>query len=250
MAHENIYNAHLAELLRRQGLDAEAEVSAEGERIDVLVTTGGVRVAVEAKIANRRTALIDAEERLEQELADAAVAVSYPELERPREMTRVDAAPAFRKWRSVDAPELAPVKPSPLIRRSQSKWRSVDAPELARLIKTVADEAGDVNAIVKRFRRGLESAADRLTDEQASTAMSDANIPLPSKEDIRRNPAAHKHPRLRLALLVASAALFHANLDGVTLRRPKKDARDGSAYRGGGVAAPDAEELSRRTGHP
>ena len=226
MAHENIYNAHLAELLRRQGLDAEAEVSAEGERIDVLVTTGGVRVAVEAKIANRRTALIDAEERLEQELADAAVAVSYPELERPREMTRVDAAPAFRKWRSVDAPELA------------------------RLIKTVADEAGDVNAIVKRFRRGLESAADRLTDEQASTAMSDANIPLPSKEDIRRNPAAHKHPRLRLALLVASAALFHANLDGVTLRRPKKDARDGSAYRGGGVAAPDAEELSRRTGHP
>lgn len=214
MAHENIYNAHLAELLRRQGLDAEAEVSAEGERIDVLVTTGGVRVAVEAKIANRRTALIDAEERLEQELADAAVAVSYPELERPREMTRVDAAPAFRKWRSVDAPELA------------------------RLIKTVADEAGDVNAIVKRFRRGLESAADRLTDEQASTAMSDANIPLPSKEDIRRNPAAHKHPRLRLALLVASAALFHANLDGVTLRRPKKDARDGSAYRGGGGGRP------------
>ena len=209
MAHETVYNVHLAGLLRQQGLDAEAEVLAEGERIDVLVKVGGVRVAVEAKIGNRRAALADAEERLDQDLADAAVAVSYPVLERPREMTRLDAAPAF------------------------GKWRETDAEGLARLVRVVAGEAGDVDAIVKVFRRSLEQAASRLTDEQADRAVTAVNIPLPSKEDIRKNPKARDHPRLRLALLVASAALFHANLDGLNLRRPGKDARDGTRYQGG-----------------
>lgn len=215
MAHEHSYNVHLADLLRAQGLDVEPEVrDPSGERIDVLIHVGEVRVALECKIDDQRAAEVDAEERLEQDLADAAIAVSYTAMARPRDMTEVAACPAG------------------------GEWRTVDAPGLARLVRVVARSSGEISSVVKKFRVGLESAAGHLTDNQARDAINAVNIPWPSREDVRKKPQAKEHPRLRLALLVASAALFHANLDGVLTGRdrPRNDARKkGSvSYEGGG----------------
>ena len=209
-AQEEVYNTHLAALLAGEGMAVSPEArQPDRNRIDVLAIVGDVRVAVEAKIGNRKAALNAANTRITQGHADAAIAVSYPTMADPSKLRTLDAA------------------------ASGDQWRTVNITELARLITETAGGAGDIDSTLNQFRAGLEAAADRLNDEQAMGAVRIANIPLPSKEDIRKKPAAVKHPRLRLALLVASAALFHANLDGLTLRRPRKDARTDQPYLGG-----------------
>ena len=210
VAQEEVYNTHLSLLLAAEGMNVVPEARQPGrQRFDVLATVKGVTVAVEAKIGNRKAALAAAQARLDDGLADAVVAVSYPEMSDPSKLRTLDAAV------------------------TGDRWRTVDIPQLARLITEEAGSAGDIDATLAKFRAGLEQAADRITDEQAMGAVRIANIPLPSREDIRKKPAVRNHPRLRLALLVASAALFHANLDGLKLRRPHRDARDGSIYTGG-----------------
>ena len=81
---ETVLNVWLAEELRKRGLDAKEESAQTGNRaIDVEVRIGPVVVAVEAKhgqtSTNRREAIDSAAGRLEQNLAQCAVAVCYPD---------------------------------------------------------------------------------------------------------------------------------------------------------------------------
>ncbi len=70
--YEQKINIAFTQLLREQGLQAEAEVKQPGgRRLDVLVDVDGSRVVLEGEIGNRRGALGDADARLEQGLADA-----------------------------------------------------------------------------------------------------------------------------------------------------------------------------------
>lgn len=204
--YEQKFNIVLAGLLREQGLRAEAEVKqAGGRRLDVIVHVDGSRVVLEGEIGNRRGALKDAYARLEQGLADVAIAVSYPEIPDPeRDLCEVDAAP-------VDG-----------------EWRQTDMAGLASLVRAAAEEVGNIDRTARKFRDALEVAADRLTDKMTEDAVRVSNIPVPPKG----GSIAKKHRRLRVALLVASAALFHANLDRLKLRRPKIDARRGGQYQG------------------
>ena len=206
MEYEQKFNFALAELLRQRGLEAEPEVKQpRGRRIDVLVTVRGSRVAIEGEIGDRKKALAEAESRLKQGLADAAIAVSYPDIIYPdRDLREVEAAPVG------------------------GEWRHTDIRGLASLVRTVATEVGDIGETAQKLRDALEVAADRLTDEMCADAVRVSNIPVsePSKDTARKR----KHRRLRVALLVASAALFHANLDRLKLSRPKNDARTGAPY--------------------
>lgn len=204
--YEQKFNIALARLLREQGLQAEAEVKQPGgRRLDVMVDVDGSRVVLEGEIGNRRGALGDAYARLEQGLADAAIAICYPEIQEPeRDLREVEAAP-------VDG-----------------EWRRTDLAELATLVRTAATEVGDIDETARKFRAGLEAAADQLTDSMTDDAVRVSNIPAPSIEGRR----AKGQPRLRVALLVASAAMFHANLDRIRLRRPKTDARSEEPYKG------------------
>ena len=197
--YEQKFNIALARLLREQGLQAEAEVKQPGgRRLDVLVDVDGFRVVLEGEIGNRRGALQDAGARLEQGLADAAIAVCYPEIQEPeRDLREVEAAP-------VDG-----------------EWRRTDMAVLASLVRTAATEAGDIDETARKFRASLEAAADQLTAAMTVAAVRVSNIPVPSAGGRK----ADDYPRLRLALLVASAALFHANLDRIQPRRPKTDSR-------------------------
>lgn len=205
--YEQKFNIVLAGLLREQGLSAEAEVKqAGGRRLDVIVHVDGSRVVLEGEIGNRRGALKDAYARLEQGLADVAIAVSYPEIPDPeRDLCEVDAAP-------VDG-----------------EWRRTDMAGLASLVRAAAEEVGNIDETARKFRNDLEVAAERLTADMTFDAVRASNIPIPPKG----NRKTWGHPRLRVALLVASAALFHANLDRIQLRIPKIDARCGEPYQGG-----------------
>ena len=107
--YEQTFNIALARLLREQGLQAEGEVKQPGgRRLDVLVDVDGCRVVLEGEIGNRRGALQDAEARLEQGLADAAIAVCYPDVPDPeRDLRAVEAAPVGGEWRETDMAGLA-----------------------------------------------------------------------------------------------------------------------------------------------
>ena len=85
-----ILNGALADLLRREGLEAEAEQSIRaGDRqhqVDVLVELGEYAIAIEAEFAPARTVLADAEKRLPGRplvwrglTVDAVLALLYPE---------------------------------------------------------------------------------------------------------------------------------------------------------------------------
>ena len=81
--HEHTLNVWLAELLRERGVDARQERARGGRRIDVDVRVGPVRIALEAEqgqsAAKMREAVGDAGRRIEQGLADCAIAVCYPD---------------------------------------------------------------------------------------------------------------------------------------------------------------------------
>lgn len=204
--YEQKFNIALAGLLREQGLGAEAEVKQSGgRRLDVIVHIDGSRVVLEGEIGNRKGALKDAEARLEQGLADAAIAVCYPDIKNPeRDLRGVEAMPVG------------------------GEWRHTGMAGLASLVRTAAAEVGNIDKTARKFRDALEAAADRLTHKMTVDAVRVSNIPVPPKG----GAVAQKHRRLRVALLVASAALFHANLDRLKLRRPKTDARCGGPYQG------------------
>lgn len=206
--HEMKFNIALARLLRQKGLDARSEVKQAGGRmLDVLVQVDGSRVVLEGEIGNRKGALKDARARLEQGLADVAIAVSYPEIPDPeRDLREVEAAP-------VDG-----------------EWRWTDMAELASLVRATAKEVGNIDRTARKFRDALENAADRLTDKMTEDAVRVSNIPVRRKD--YSDAQKQKRRRLRVALLVASAALFHANLDGSKIRPPKIDARRGGQYQG------------------
>ena len=203
---EHGFNYALARLLREQGLQARAEVKQPGgRRLDVLVDVDGCRVVLEGEISNRRGALQDAEARLEQGLADAAIAVCYPNVPDPE-----------GDLRAVEVPV-------------GGGWRETDMAGLASLVREVAGEVGDINETDRKFRANLEMAADRLTDDITADVVCVSNIIA------GRNPTTlkdRKNRRLRVALLVASAALFHANLDRVGPSTPKIDTRSKQPFKG------------------
>lgn len=81
--HEHTLNVWLSDLLRQRGLNARQERMQGGRRIDVEVRVGPVRIALEAEQgqtnAKKREAIADADRRLEQGLAECAIAVCHPE---------------------------------------------------------------------------------------------------------------------------------------------------------------------------
>ena len=84
--HEQTLNVRLSDELKQRGLNARPEVTHPGNRrVDVEVRIGSARIAVEAKHGQssdkRLEAKGDADRRLpgDQDLADCAVAVCYPD---------------------------------------------------------------------------------------------------------------------------------------------------------------------------
>lgn len=214
---EEKFNLRLAEALRAEGLDAMGESEqAGGKRIDVLVRIGERRIAVEAKkgtlAKNRDAALAAAAERIEDDFAEAAVAVCYPD-----NLVWGELNLDTRLW-------TAPVG---------GDWAETDVTGVAAVARRSSDDLTDIDAAAVRFKENLKIAAGRLSRRQVEDIASSVHIPLGAGQ-----------PALRAALLVASACLFHTRLDGAGLDKPKTDVRTGRAYRGGWPFATLAECLA------
>ena len=207
---EQTLNTRLGDRLAKLGLDAEPEVSTSSGRPDVLISVNGCRVAVEAKIGHYRQrgneAKTQAKERVEDGVADIGIAVCYPD-----ELAETGEITADSKlWTSV----------------SEGGWQETTVRQMASSVRQIIEDSGDVDALAAKFRKGLEAAAGRLTPGQLReiTEVSGGGL-----KDLRASG-------VRAALLVASAALFHARLDlhRNDLERPVYDARraDGTEYEG------------------
>lgn len=199
---EEVLNTRLADLLKGIGLDAEPEAKlGGGRRVDILVKVNGYRVALEAKIGHPSlrggAAKDDAAGRVEEGAAEVALAVCYPEsLSRDGDL---DAS--TRLW-------VAPLG---------GDWAECSIAHLVSVIRHAVEDAGDVDSIALRFREELEFAASRLTEDQLYEIAAASGGPM---SDL-------KAAGVRGALLVASAAMFHARLDQHRqgLRAPRYDAR-------------------------
>ena len=199
---EEVLNTRLADLLKGTGLDAEPEVKlGRGKRVDIMVAVDGHKVALEAKIGHPNlrggAAKDDAAGRVEDGAAEAALAVCYPEsLSRDGDL---DAS--TRLW----------------VASLEGEWAECSVAHLVSVIRHAVEDAGDVDAIALRFRQELEFAASRLTEDQLYEIAAASGGPM---TDL-------KAAGVRGALLVASAAMFHARLDRHRqgLKPPKYDAR-------------------------
>ena len=208
---EEKLNMRLAELLTRKGLTALGEEEQTGgRRIDVLVKIEGQRIAVEAKKGtlprNREEAMSAAAGRLEDGLADAVVAVCYPD------NLTVDR---FNDGTSLWVSSLGGV------------WAETDVAGLAAIVRRTSDDLSDIEQASRTFRAALKVAAANLERNQVKDISGAVSIPLGSGQ-----------PSMRAALLVASACLFHARLDEAHARgeitKPRTDARTGGVYNGEG----------------
>ena len=201
--HEHTLNVWLAELLRERGLDARQESARGGRRIDVDVRVGPVRIALEAEqgqsAAKMREAVGDAARRIEQGLADCAIAVCYPD-----GITARASIPRANLTWNILAPRDARSTEIP----SAAAWGSGDLDEFARIVRLAPMQLGNPDHVAASLSASLDAAVSRLSDTQKRLLAQRLDLP-PSKGRGARWDKAAK----RSLLVVATAVMFHARLD-------------------------------------
>ena len=215
--HEHTLNVWLADALKRQGLNARGEVSRSGNRrIDVEVRIGQVIVAVEAKhgqnSSKRADAISSADLRLEQRLANCAVAVCYPD-----DTTEDSIESCQYIWQVRDGGG----------RPADEGWVSGSLDQLASVIRLAPAQLGDPDYAAASLSDSLDNAVRRLNDTQKRMLANALDLP-PSKggrgrraQDTRWDKAAK-----RALLVIATAVMFHSRLDSHLVElRPKYDNR-------------------------
>ena len=210
---ESTLNIRLAAVLRGWGLDARPEVIHPGNRrIDVEVHIGPALIAVEAEhgqsAGKRADAIRDAEARLEQGLAQCAVAVCYPD-----GTTEGSLADTPVIWTVRDGSGSAP------------NWVEGSIERLAAVIRLAPAQLGNPDYVAAALSSSLDGAALRLTETQKRLLARGLDLPQQTRNSRPvRNP--WDAPAKRALLVVATAVMFHSRLD-VHLKdlRPEQDNR-------------------------
>ena len=184
---EELLNGALARLLQEQGLAAEAE----RQYIDVVVTVGGLRVAVEAKngqgAGSKSAAKKHADRRLAENRADRAVALCYPD-----GATEASLAGDVLLWAVREDAQ------------ARAKWHAGGAGDLAAALRAVPQSAGDADSAAAALSKALDEAVSRMDEATRRTLADRLGI---RHEDSRK---AAK----RGMLVVATSMLFHHRLQG------------------------------------
>ena len=194
--HEHTLNVWLAAALREYGLSARAEQIQPGNRrIDVEVRIGPVVVALEAEHGQspnkQASAIRDADARLQQGLAQCALAICYPD------NTTEESLPTARLLWSVREPSVA----------APSTWHDGDVEQLATVLRLLPAQLGDPDVLAAVLSDSLDGAVARLSESQKQ----DLALTLDLPESTKGNPldTAAK----RALLVIVSAVMFHARLD-------------------------------------
>ena len=213
---ETVLNVWLADELRKRGLDAKEESAQTGNRaIDVEVRIGPVVVAVEAKhgqtSTNRREAIDSAAGRLEQNLAQCAVAVCYPD-----GTTRESLPHSDLIWTVRDRID------------DGTPWTSGDIDQLASVIRLTPAQLGDPDYAAAALSNSLDEAVRRLSEAQRRMLARTLDLPSSRSGRGRRAAVSWNHAAKRALLVVATAVMFHSRLDThLAGLRPEHDNRVG-----------------------
>ncbi len=214
--HEQTLNVGLADELKERGLNSKPEViHSNNRRIDVEVRIGPARIAVEAEhgqsAAKRQEAISDADKRLpeNQNLADIAVAVCYPE-----DSTRESLPEAEFVWTVRDG------------RNGPTSWTKGNIEQLASVIRLAPAQLGDPDYAAAALSNSLDSAVRRLDESQKENLAKALDLPKQEKLNKKRVKEPWNAPAKRALLVVATAVMFHSRLD-VHLggMRPELDGR-------------------------
>ena len=211
---ETVLNVWLADELRKRGLDAKEESAQTGNRaIDVEVRIGPVVVAVEAKhgqsSTNRREAIDSATGRLEQNLAQCAVAVCYPD-----GTTRESLPHSDLIWTVRDRVD------------DGTPWTSGDIDQLASVIRLTPAQLGDPDYAAAALSNSLDEAVRRLSEAQRRMLARTLDLPSSRSGRGRRAAVSWNHAAKRALLVVATAVMFHSRLDThLAGLRPEHDNR-------------------------
>ena len=216
--HEQTLNVQLADELRALSLNARPEVAQAGRRrIDVEVRIGPVLVAVEAEQGQSRAkqaeAIRDADARLQQGLAQCAVAVCYPD-----GATRETLASENLQWTvrdSADDPTSA----------SAADWTTGDLEQLAAVIRLTPAQLGNPDYTAAALSSSLDGAVHRLSENQKQELARALDLPRQTRN---RRPVRNPWdaPAKRALLVVATAVMFHSRLDSHRMElRPEYDNR-------------------------
>ena len=233
MAREEDYNSNLARLLREEGLAASAEATLKGRGKgfgDALVQMGRHRIIVEAKRgqaeAQRRDALGQCEDRLDNGHCNAAIAVCYPDWAEPHLLEEAELAYAV-----IDADNRDP------------HWQTGNPAQLAAAIRHAPAQLGNADLAAAMLGDEIQKAIEfvgfgQKEDLARALDLPEAQQPRRAKFTGKNAAERYRHAlgrwerekydnaAVRGLLVIASAVMFHARLDGhLKDNAPEFDAR-------------------------
>ncbi len=206
--YESALNTWLAAALRERKLEANEEsAQGGGKRLDVEIQLNQLTIALEAEqgqAANkRRSAIKDADGRLDDELADCAVAICYPDgLFSADDLARCEVLYALRTHKT--RPPAA-----------KTEWQQGDLDQLARVIKKIPDQLGEPDNIANALSFSLDRAVARLSESQKQDLAECLDLPAGKPLKIASDAPSSRYNQAakRAMLVIATAAMFHTQLD-------------------------------------
>ena len=206
--YESALNTWLAAALRERKLDANEEsAQGGGKRLDVEIQLNQITIALEAEqgqAANkRRSAIKDADGRLDDELADCAVAICYPD--------NLFSADDLADCEVIYALRTHKTRPS----ASKTEWQQGDLDQLARVIKKIPDQLGEPDNIANALSFSLDRAVARLSESQKQDLAECLDLPAGRPLKIASDSPSSRYNQAakRAMLVIATAAMFHTQLD-------------------------------------
>ncbi len=207
--YESTLNTWLADDLCKRGLDAHAEsAQGGGKRLDVEVRLNQIKIALEAEQgcvgSKKASAIKDADNRLDQELADCAIAICYPDgLTSADDLSQCEVLYSLRTHKE---------RPS----AAKTEWKQGNLDQLVLVIKKIPDQLGDPDNIANTLSFSLDRAVSRLSETQKQDLAETLDLPSgkPTKiEAGSRQSSRYNQAAKRAMLVIATAAMFHVQLD-------------------------------------
>ena len=223
-------NMRLGALLTDTGVPGVTteDRQAGGLQIDIRIRANNIVIAVEAEIASHAGAIKDAQARLDQKLANRAIAVSYPSGLKETE---------FDKFTEIEWAVLP-----------DQDFVGGTAEGLAAVLRRMREDHGDPASLAHDLDIALDQAVAMLSANQRAQLAAALDLPMTQygtgRRPVDRSEAAAK----RALLVVAAAAMFHARLDDhLSDLRPDVDSVTGKPYHGAWPPAMVQECLAEGT---
>ena len=209
---EEVVNTHLAILLTRHGVSAEAEtiLSSGKVRPDVMFTMGGLRVIIEGKFADVPDAdnivLADATKRITAGICHIAVALVYPDVLRTVSTTTLESSLAGSRLRYLILSETgrtawAEASPSDILASLRRVHETLIKDDI------VAESAGNLSEQIEDIAKlwiGQPATCDRLSKLLGMFGKKNENS---DEKNLRRITAAKV-----ASLVFANAMIFQEQL--------------------------------------